>query len=121
MITRNKSLTGGRWLISPCGTKSKNFPSDEIETMISIGWKFGRILREDRIVAKPSLGKKWFTDGSTDINCFPGSEPEGFSLGKMKRAWINDGKETKQILIRDLNEFLSSGWSQGRLKDFSQD
>lgn len=97
MSTYNKSLTGGRWLISPCGRKSKNFPSNEIENMLTTGWKFGRILREDRIISKPSLGKKWFTNYTEEIQCLPGSEPLGFIPGKIKRAWITKGEETIQI------------------------
>jgi hypothetical protein len=97
IIGYNKSIIGGRWLISPCGRKSKNFPPYKIESMLMAGWKFGRILREDRIISKPSLGKKWFTNATEEILCLPGSEPLGFIPGKIKRAWITKGEETIQI------------------------
>lgn len=120
MTDHNKSLTGGNWLISPCGTKSKNFPKEEIETMVTIGWKFGRILRADRIIAKPSLGKEWFTDGRTEIQCLPGSNPETFEPGRIKRAWVSNDKETIQIFLYELEQFLSDGWVRGRLKNLTQ-
>lgn len=52
---------------------------------------------------------------------------EGYVLGwpslfdHEKRCWINNGSETKQILVKNLDQYLSDGWISGRLPFFSKD
>lgn len=59
------------------------------------------------------------TDGHielhVDISVLEDYLEKGFRKGRLSRAWINKGSESKQVSIEDLDSYLKEGWSRGRL------
>lgn len=102
------------------GSECKVFFRDEIPE----GWVIGQLLasKEEyaRRAAKGALlkkGRKYYTNGETDITCKPGEEPLGFHLGRTHivrmnagKICINNGKHQKYINPKDP---LPEGYSYG--------
>ena len=64
--------------------------------------------------------KVTITDGITelrvDVSVLDEYLAKGFRTGRPSRAWINNGSESKQVLIDSLDTYLKDGWHKGRGK-----
>lgn len=91
----------------------------EWQAYLDAGWHFGN----DNDIQK-SLHKKWYNNGSENIQLLPGDEvPEGFSPGmynrreggfaKFKYKWYTNGSEQKKLSIIK-GDIIPDGWWEGQ-------
>ena len=65
---------------------------------------------------KGASGFSWFNDGETEFLCDPTKAKElGYGVGRLKRAWINNGREERQVFKKDVESSIVDNWRQGRL------
>lgn len=83
----NKSCIGKKWMTSPEG-KSKQISPEDVEYMLSLGWKYGRENIKGKSNRSPlNKGAKWM------------KSPDGI---------------VKQIMPSDIDEKIAAGWKFGR-------
>jgi hypothetical protein len=115
MLDFNKSCVGAKWMTAPDGIKTKNVNASDVQTYLSNGWTMGRDMPWAKN-NKGTSGFSWFNDGETEFFYDPTKAKElGYFVGRLKRAWINNGREERQVFKKDVESSIVDNWRQGRL------
>jgi hypothetical protein len=91
--------------------KFKRIPKEQIDYYLSIGWNVGN----------NTTGKIYITDGKSEMRIYEdelNKYPE-FSIGRLKKLYLNNGVIEKRIFINDdskINKYIKNGFSIGKLE-----
>ena len=110
----NKSCIGKVWMTAPCGKENLQNKGD-VSRLISEGYQKGRKTMKKPMRRPDLAGRNTYNNGIEERMVKDKSELTGnWVRGRIPRAWITNGIDTKKILLIDLDEWICKGWVRGR-------